>query len=574
MITKRQIIACWIALVVAMASRAESVVHSVHNLSASGPGTNKATIELDVCIFCHTSHRAQGASPLWNHNSSGMTNYIVYSSPTLDAIGLTIPQPNGASRLCLSCHDGTVALGSVSSRVNPIAMQNGVTTMPVGHANLGTDLSGDHPISFVYDHDLMVKDPTLKDPATLKGGKVRLDGNGRMQCTSCHDPHDNQFGNFLAMDNTASAICLSCHSPSTWPDSVHAMAPTPSPQLATTKIAVSARVKTMPKTTTVSAMGCASCHSNHRAGGKKNLMKFDAPEDNCLSCHDGNVSKYNIATELRKTSAHYSGFNGKAHDKTEDLVNPKMRHVVCADCHNSHAATTTKAVAPYAAGGLNGVPGVTAAGGITKHIEMEYELCIRCHGDSVQKGGSVMPRQYNETNKRLNFQPSNESFHPVAAAGRNPNVPSLISPLKTTSIIYCTDCHNNDSGPRAGGGGPDGPHGSRYAPLLERQLVTTDNGPESPASYALCYKCHSRTAILSDQPDSFKSHRKHIVDKQTACTTCHDSHGVATSRALINFNKLYVTPNKGVISFNDGGVGSRSCTLTCHGTPHDEKMRY
>lgn len=571
--TRLQSILCALVLLLAASGRADSVVHSVHNLSAAGPGTNKATVEMDVCIFCHTSHRSQGASPLWNHNSSSVTNYIVYSSPTLEAIGLTIPQPNGASRLCLSCHDGTIALGSVSSRTSAVAMQNGVTTMPVGHANLGTDLSGDHPISFVYDHDLTVKDPTLKDPSTLKG-KVRLDGSGRVQCTSCHDAHDNQFGNFLAMDNTGSAICLSCHSPSTWPNSVHATVAKASPQLATAKIQTTSNVKTMPKTTTVSTIGCESCHSNHRAEGKKHLMKFDAPEDNCLSCHDGNVSKRNIANEIRKTSAHLGGFNAKAHDKTEDLVNPKTRHVVCADCHNSHAANSSKAVAPYAAGGLNGVPGVTMAGGITKNVEMEYELCFRCHGDSIQKGGATVPRQVNELNTRLNFQPSNQSFHPVVAAGRNPNVPSLIHPLKASSMIYCTDCHNNDAGLRAGGSGPDGPHGSRYAPLLERQLVTDDNHPESPANYALCYKCHSRTAILGDQPDSFKFHRKHIVDKQTACSTCHDSHGVANARALINFNKLYVSPNKGVVSFNDGGVGNRSCTLTCHGSAHDERMKY
>lgn len=572
MTIKLQSIVGALALMLALNSRADSVIHSVHNLSVTGPGTNKATVEMDVCIFCHTSHRSQGASPLWNHTSSGVTNYIVYKSPTLDAMGLTIPQPNGASRLCLSCHDGTVALGSVSSRTSPITMQNNVTTIS-GHANLGTDLSGDHPISFVYDYNLLAKDPSLKDPSMLKG-KVRLDGDGRVQCTSCHDPHDNQFGNFLAMDNTGSEICLSCHSPTTWPASVHAMAPAAAPPIATMKGATVSKLKIAPKTTTVSAMGCESCHVNHRAAGKKQLMKFETPEDNCLSCHSGNVSKKNIANEIRKASGHTANLNGKAHDVTEDLINPKTRHVTCADCHNSHAATTTKAVAPYAAGGLNGVAGVTAAGGITKNVEMEYELCFRCHGDTIQKGGPVLPRQENQANTRLAFQSLNQSFHPVVAVGRNPKVPSLIDPLKATSIIYCTDCHNSDSGPRAGGTGPDGPHGSRFAPLLERQLVMDDNTPESPANYALCYKCHSRTAILSDQPDSFKFHRKHIVDKQTACTTCHDSHGVADTRALINFNKLYVSPNKGIISFNDNGPGNRSCTLTCHGSAHDEKMKY
>ena len=34
----------------------QSIVTTKHNLSASGPGTVKATIESEVCIFCHTPH--------------------------------------------------------------------------------------------------------------------------------------------------------------------------------------------------------------------------------------------------------------------------------------------------------------------------------------------------------------------------------------------------------------------------------------------------------------------------------------------------------------------------------------
>ncbi len=563
-----------VILLACATSRAESVVFSVHNLSVSGPGTNRATAEMDVCIFCHTSHRSAGATPLWNHNSSSVSNYTVYSSPTLDAIGLTIPQPNGASRLCLSCHDGTVALGSVSSRATPITLRNGVTTMPAGPSNLGTDLSGDHPISFVFDHDLMNKDSQLKDPASLTG-KVRLDGSGRMQCTACHNAHDNQFGNFLVMDNTGSAICLSCHSPETWPTSVHALSSAPSPKIVATKGGVNSLAKTQPKTTTVSAMGCASCHSNHKAGARQHLMKFESPEDNCLSCHDGTVTKKNLSADLKKNSAHSTAFSGREHDSTEDPVNPKSRHAVCADCHNSHAANSTPAAAPHASGALAGVSGVTALGGLIKNIEMEYELCFRCHGDSVQRGPAVVTRQFDQTNKRLAFSTANQSFHPVVAPGRNHNVPSLIAPWKTTSLTYCTDCHNSDTGPNAGGQGPNGPHGSRFAPMLERQLLTTDSTPESPANYALCYKCHSRASILGDQ--SWKGHSRHILrpGKQAACTTCHDSHGVSGNPNLINFNTLYVSAPPGqIISYSNTGPGRDNCTLTCHDKNHDSNLKY
>src|SRR5215472_1749968 len=89
-----------------------SIVNTKHNLSISGPGDVRSASEADVCIFCHAPHSASGAGPLWNHQLS-VTTYTPYSSPTLKA---TVGQPTGSSKLCQSCHDGTVALGAVISQ--------------------------------------------------------------------------------------------------------------------------------------------------------------------------------------------------------------------------------------------------------------------------------------------------------------------------------------------------------------------------------------------------------------------------------------------------------------------------
>ena len=35
-----------------------------HNLSVSGPGDVKASVETQICIFCHTPHGASPAAPL------------------------------------------------------------------------------------------------------------------------------------------------------------------------------------------------------------------------------------------------------------------------------------------------------------------------------------------------------------------------------------------------------------------------------------------------------------------------------------------------------------------------------
>jgi len=32
-----------------------------------------------------------------------------------------------------------------------------------------------------------------------------------VECSSCHDPHDNTYGSFLVEDNSGSALCLRCH---------------------------------------------------------------------------------------------------------------------------------------------------------------------------------------------------------------------------------------------------------------------------------------------------------------------------------------------------------------------------
>ncbi len=88
--------------------------------------------------------------------------------------------------------------------------------MPTGLDNLGTDLSQDHPVSFTYNSQLVSQaalaspEEELAAPSALTGN-VKLDHNSQMQCTSCHDPHNDQFGNFLVMDNAGSALCTICH---------------------------------------------------------------------------------------------------------------------------------------------------------------------------------------------------------------------------------------------------------------------------------------------------------------------------------------------------------------------------
>lgn len=533
---------------------AKSIVGSKHDLSVRGPGPTKSPFERGVCVFCHAAHSGAANAPLWNRYDSG-AQYSVYKSTTIKA---TIGQPTGSSKLCLSCHDGTVALGMVRSRKESIRFAGGITAMPKGDSNIGTDLADDHPISFRYDKELCRLNSNLRDPNELDG-PVSLEGGNTVQCSSCHNAHDDAFGNFLVMDNYASALCLQCHNQTYWKGSDHESS---SANWNGRGRAPWDRNKGL----TVQANGCGSCHRPHNAGTKQRLLNYASEEDNCFPCHNGNVASRNVESDFQKRSKHDILATLGVHDPLEDLLNPVARHVECNDCHNPHAVRSVTAKAPDASGALYAVKGVNSAGTEVTAVKYQYELCFRCHGDSVDKGPARVERQYPQTNVRIEFDQGNTSYHPVEAQGKNANVPSLISPMDENSIIFCTDCHSSNES--SNGADSGAPHGSIYTPILNRRLVLTDYDAESAAAYALCYKCHDRTSILGDQ--SFKYHNMHISDERTACTTCHDSHASKNNTHLINFNVQYVSANSaGELSWRDDGEFAGSCSLTCHNKEHD-----
>lgn len=172
----------------------------------------------EICAVCHTPHNADTsvtAAPLWDHEITAKT-FTVYDSDTLDA---TAGQPSGTSKLCLSCHDGSVALDSFGANIG-----SGTNFMS-GTAAIGIDeLSNDHPISFTYDGTLVTNDGALHPTSTavtIGTGTDSKDGTiattmlfgGTVQCASCHDVH-NKFtdgGKLLRITTDGSKLCLTCH---------------------------------------------------------------------------------------------------------------------------------------------------------------------------------------------------------------------------------------------------------------------------------------------------------------------------------------------------------------------------
>jgi predicted CXXCH cytochrome family protein len=586
----------------AAAQIGSNIVGTKHDLSRRGPGPARATGETRVCIFCHTPHNAAAASPLWNKDLEPQT-YQVYASATLKAalkLG-AIPQPSGPTKLCLSCHDGTIALGAVLNPAAGIAMTGTGTLAASSLSNFGLDLRGHHPVSFRYSDSLPSAELAASPPPSLTYGAV-----DEIHCITCHDPHDDRNGRFLAMDNRFSALCVTCHQIPGWSTSAHATS--------TASVAgiLPRPPADWPTYAQLNEWGCEACHTPHFAPTAEQLLNFTdtPPAFSCTSsgCHSSapgppHVSRIlpasvggapvpastDIAAQLRKPSAHHAPVGAQASTSSGSTraARSGVRQVTCADCHSPHVVNTVRGQAPNVSGLLASVPGVDRNGVDVRAATYEYEICFKCHGDN-SGDFPLVTRVVQGTNLRLAFDPNNPSYHPVIEPGRAPAVPSIPSSLTPTmtasQVIACSGCHADDEGSSRG------PHGSAFRPILRERYEIADGTPESYASYALCYRCHERTSILQDASFRKKAapktasgggHSGHLR-AGASCAACHDPHGVNVTTGpfasaagdhghLVNFDALTVRPLAGSANpvYRQTGTFSGSCTLVCHGVTHD-----
>lgn len=572
-------------LAAALTARADAstVVGSKHDLSTTGPGPIRALSEENPCIFCHVPHFSTGERLL--HRPDPTAEYQPYASSTLQS---QVRAPTGASRVCLSCHDGTIAVGKTLTRDIATTME----TIPADRrSNLGVDLRSSHPISFAPAPGSRTHPPAPGDP-------VRLDGAGEVQCTSCHDPHreynDPVQGKFLVKPNRWSGLCLTCHDSSavSAADSSHAASP------AYFGVAQGNEAQY----TSVGEAGCAACHGSHSNDPGGRLVRKPPGDDDaaCLRCHASGVTRVSLAADVAQPYAHHGQGAGE-HDAAEGLTSGATRHVACVDCHDPHAASSRASPgAPAAAGALAGVWGIDAAGQRVEAVQYQYEVCLKCHGPTETGApplGAVQ-RAHDDRNLLRVFAPTSPSSHNVIAAARRPGLPGLLQPWASASHLYCTDCHASDAGPGNGGSGPRGPHGSSLPFLLEREYSTADGTPEAEASYRLCYKCHSRSVLLGDVPaanldgtdfrkivgaTSVSLHRVHLAPltgSPAPCSACHDAHGVSaeaggTAQAnahLVDFDLAIAAPGPlGGPRYQTLGPRAGSCNLTCHGRPHTDE---
>lgn len=241
-----QVINSLLLMAVSQALFAGSIVGSKHDLSVAVGGTN------EICVFCHTPHNANNDldndtildstrpggrpnAPLWNRRitRADTDTFTPYTSSTMNMVCDEIPSP--LSLACLSCHDvamgtflgeedyggGSVSVIDTHNLVNEPNLMGPSSPncfgchpdggqFPGAWWQIGPDLSNDHPVSM--DYPAVTDDPDFNAPPNpLTGwGDIKL-FNGRVECPSCHNPHDPANVPFLRKTIDGSTLCITCH---------------------------------------------------------------------------------------------------------------------------------------------------------------------------------------------------------------------------------------------------------------------------------------------------------------------------------------------------------------------------
>ncbi len=582
---------------------------SISPIQGSRPGS---------CTYCHVPHSGNGdMAPLWNQKLSTAV-YDTYASTTYSQKS-NVQMPLGSdSGLCLSCHDGTVAVadtvlfGQMPTRGSWIAGDQ-----------FGTHLQSSHPFSLVkplHDDIDLVASLTTSGRTADKSGAVQL-VMGNVECTSCHNPHvqaiDKLSMNFLVRDSSNGQMCLACHDPTRtsiggnnqanplagWAIGAHA--------IASNKIAASTHLGNYGS---VGGNACISCHLPHDAQGQVRLLRASNEQD-CIACHSGgstvSPTPPDVFSEFKKIGHPFpSGTN--LHDAAENPELNNNRHATCADCHNAHGSqqVTSFSLAPLIRVSQTGAVGVKSDGvTVVNPAVNQYENCLRCHGYSSGKTSNLL---YGYLPARAAADPLNvisqmnssaKSSHPVMHT-RSSGLPqpSLLPTMLdfnggTTNgrpmggQIFCTDCHNSDDNREFGRNGPNGPHGSKWWHILERDYESSQApaGPGTPITinlnpqpdlsvngpYGLCAKCHNLNIVMQNQSGA---HSAHVVTDGFSCSTCHTAHGMSattanpTGQRMVDFdlnvvgNDIDKNGTKWPITYDSA---SNTCVLKCHNAWHD-----
>jgi predicted CXXCH cytochrome family protein len=159
-----------------------------HDFSAAGSQPHV------LCVSCHVPSAPPTSQPALDEPADETQPLRPYQ-----AIGVEL---NSASLMCVSCHDGVIASDVyTSAHATTFASQLGVSLAGPGRL-------GGHPIGVRYP----TADPEYHPLAAVRADRRIKLPEGRIQCTTCHDPHNTEgHPHMLVTSNERSRLCLACH---------------------------------------------------------------------------------------------------------------------------------------------------------------------------------------------------------------------------------------------------------------------------------------------------------------------------------------------------------------------------
>lgn len=231
---------------------------SVHDLRRANTRVGYKASPADagdrLCIFCHAPHHtyrlasagAVGTGPLapadytylplWNHTVTTQAFVPYNNGPDQPTDGKKRLQAadffdriGASSLLCLSCHDGTVAVNEYGHAPQDTKSRSTGTSAIASQYNIGKDgyLANHHPIGFdyqsvavadeeIFDANVGVFDHTLDGKPGVEPISAFLWG-GKMECSTCHAVHNkgNSGEKLLYVSDKNSNLCFSCHNKGT-----------------------------------------------------------------------------------------------------------------------------------------------------------------------------------------------------------------------------------------------------------------------------------------------------------------------------------------------------------------------
>jgi predicted CXXCH cytochrome family protein len=560
-----------------------------------------------LCVSCHQNASNAGA-PMTLHNGgaghSGGANYTGQDCTSchphsIDNDPATL---DGFTTTCRACHSQPQDAGIGSPRRQIVGYPNGSGGNDNDFARASHHVSGNDAVT---DADCQV----CHDMSQHKLGEVRLFNQDAPATVYTLDYLKNAPDDSADYEN----FCLSCHDTNGRAGDIAPFSDNKViPSLSTSLWAFAQHNVVKPLFTA----SCLDCHSNGHGSNKADMLSqfstsapwdwryagagvppadlMDQEEDFCAKCHTAGGTGINVQpafTTYTNTATgifkHDIGNTYTAHDSNEvfgssfGLVN---RHIECADCHGAHEAKAGANVLPNIQPEMRGVSGVEPVySGIGAPMRYnfvtqstyEYQVCYKCHSgytslpnyspdgwngaafvpDGLYKLVSPDPLQVQDSrDMAAEFNPNSASYHPVAAIGKNPNMPnSFVAGSGWTSFsrMYCTTCHTNGN-PASGG---DGTHGSSCLHLLRDAVndascnqYTTDRGFVRPNNNEICFTCHRADVYNASASNMNVSltyfrngatnrnlHWAHVYNRNVSCYTCHDSHG-SNQLHLLNFD--------------------------------------